>query len=143
MLSVEELQTHFSSNRSCILDPVSEAFPCTFLKLSFKFLPCCSNLSLFLSGVAGSPSSDRSSFISKEMTGMGSSRLTKESAVNSSILVLDLDLGRRVWFGGFEFEYMCWNQTSRVRSSWGCRCTAGSSPSRLQQPQVQRCKESE
>jgi len=53
---------NFSSSLSCILDPVSEAFPCAFLKFSFKFFPCCKNLSLFLSGVKGtSASSDRSS----------------------------------------------------------------------------------
>jgi hypothetical protein len=88
MLIVETPSTYFSSNRSCILDPVSEAFPCTPLKLSFKFLPCCNSLSRFLSGLEGngSDSSDRSSLISKEMTGMGSSRLTKASTVNSSIL---------------------------------------------------------
>ena len=73
--------TYFSNSLSCILDVVSVAFP---LRLSLMFLPCCINLSLFLSGVCG-VSSERSSSPSKEMTGIGSSRFTNASTVNSSM----------------------------------------------------------
>jgi hypothetical protein len=126
MLRVAGLQTNFSSSRSCILDPVSGAFPCTFLKLSFKFLPCCNNLSLFLSGVASSASSDRSSFVSNEMTGMGSSRLTKASTVNSSILMLDLSL--RVRFKRLGVDLSVLEPDQSKPHSWRCLCTADRHP---------------
>ena len=79
---------YLSSNRSCILLPVSEALPCAFRTFSLMLEACLHSRSRFRSGCVPSScsSSDKSSAGSRTTTGIGSSRLTKASAVNSSIL---------------------------------------------------------
>ena len=92
----KEVSTHFSNNRSCMLDPVSEAAPRAFCMFSLIFFPCFFKISRFLSIPAGdsSTSSERSADGSNDMTGIGSSRLTKASTVNSS-----MSAGRKMDWG--------------------------------------------
>jgi hypothetical protein len=56
------------------------------------------------------------------MTGMGSSRLTKASTVNSSILVLDLSL--RVRFKRLGVDLSVLEPDQSKPHSWRCLCTA-------------------
>jgi hypothetical protein len=70
---------HFSSIRSCMLEPVERRF-------SFKLFPCRLRISLFRPGLERpSPSSERSSSWPNDRTGIGSSRFAKASTVNSSM----------------------------------------------------------
>ena len=83
----KQRKADFSSRRSCRLLPASTVLPCTFRTFSFAWAACWRSRSRLLSGCVPSScsASETSSKGARFTTGRGSSRLTKASAVNSSI----------------------------------------------------------